>query len=147
MTVKLVQMRIKTSEELISLLNDKQKKESVSELIIEEGCGNDLKIDLSLSGFDNMESLIVKRDSLKFLKSLIISKNDKLKTIQTEKGNTWNEKNKSYQSAFENVNTVEITSIGIEFLIIGRSSKPRDNYNWWMFILQDIRIIFIKYYY
>ena len=88
MTVKLVQMRIKTSEELISLLNDKQKKESVSELIIEEGCGNDLKIDLSLSGFDNMESLIVKRDSLKFLKSLIISKNDKLKTIQTEKGNT-----------------------------------------------------------
>ena len=147
MTVKLVQMRIKTSEELISLLNDKQKKESVSELIIEEGCGNDLKIDLSLSGFDNMESLIVKRDSLKFLKSLIISKNDKLKTIQTEKGNTWNEKNKSYQSAFENVNTVEITSIGIEFLIIGRSSKPRDIYNWWMFILQDIRIIFIKYYY
>ena len=90
-----------------------------------------------------MESLIVKRDSLRFLKSLIISNNDKLKTIQTEKGNTWNEKNKSYQSAFENVNTVEITSIGIEFLIIGRSSKPRDNYNWWMFILQDIRIIFI----
>lgn len=117
MTVKLVQVSIKTSDELLCLLNDKQKKESVSELIIEEGCGNDLKIDLSLSGFDNMESLIVKRDSLRFLKSLIISNNDKLKTIQTEKGNTWDEENKSYHSAFENVQIVEITSMEREFFV------------------------------
>ena len=87
---------------------------SVSELIVEEGCGNDLRIDLKICGFENLKKLIVKKNSLKNLKSLVISNNENLENIdiENEKGEK-DEKEDGYEysAAFENVKSVEISSI------------------------------------
>ena len=58
----------------------------MSELVIEEGCGNELKIDLKICGFDNLKKLIVKKNSLQNLNSLVISNNSELERIEIEDG-------------------------------------------------------------
>ena len=97
-------MIISTGDELISLLNDEEKKKDVSELVIEEGCGNELKIDLKICGFESLKKLIVKKDSLQNLNSLVISNNSELESIKTENGG-WE------TGAFFYVKSVEISSI------------------------------------
>ena len=82
--VKLIKRNISTGNELMSLLNDEEKKKNVSELVIEEGCGNELKIDLKICGFENLKKLIVKKNSLQNLNSLVISNNIELESIMTE---------------------------------------------------------------
>ena len=105
--VKLMKMSISTGDELMSLLNDSHKRMSVSELVIEEGCGNELKIDLKICGFENLKKLIVKKDSLKNLNSLVISNNSELESIVTEDGIFLG----LSIGAFWNVKSVEISSI------------------------------------
>ena len=104
-------MNISTGNELMSLLFDEEKKKNVGELVIEEGCGNELKIDLDICGFENLKKLIVKKNSLKYLNSLVISNNSKLESIVTEDGQDWDEENESFYAPFENVKSVEISSI------------------------------------
>ena len=87
MVVKLVRISISTGDELMSLLNDEEKRLSVNELVIEEGCGNELKEDLKICGFENLKKLIVKKNSLMNLNSLNISNNSELESIETEDGN------------------------------------------------------------
>ena len=111
MVVKLVRISISTGDELISLLNDEEKKKNVSELVIEKGCGNELKIDLKICGFENLKKLIVKKNSLKNLNSLVISNNSELESIVTEDGSCWDKENETWYARFENVKSVEITSI------------------------------------
>ena len=77
---------------------------NISELVIEEGCGNELIIDLKICGFENLKKLIVKKNSLQNLNSLVISNNEELESIVTEDG--------SYGTgAFYYVKSVEISSI------------------------------------
>ena len=108
----LISMNISTGNELMSLLNDEKKKESVSELVIEEGCGNELKTDLKICGFENLKKLIVEKNSLKNLKSLVISNNSKLESIVREYGDGgWSGNDSTNTGAFYYVKSVEITSI------------------------------------
>ena len=82
MIVKLVRISISTGDELMSLLNDEEKRLSVSELVIEERCGNELKIDLKICGFENLKKLIVKKNSLMKLISLTIENDPSLEIIE-----------------------------------------------------------------
>ena len=111
MVVKLVRISISTGDELMSLLNDEEKRLSVNELVIEEGCGNELKIDLKICGFESLKKLIVKKNSLKNLNSLVISNNEELERIEIEDGQSSIFSQKTYYAPFENVKSVEITSI------------------------------------
>ena len=108
--VELMKMSVSKGNKLMRLMNDEEKK-NVSELVIEEGCGNELKIDLKICGFDNLKKLIVKKNSLQNLNSLVISNNSELESIETEDGSSWDEKNESFYAPFENVKSVEISSI------------------------------------
>ena len=108
--VELMRMSISTGNELMSLLNN-EKKKSVSKLVIEEGCGNELEEDLKICGFENLKKLIVKKNSLKNLNSLVISNNDELNSIEIEDCHGWDYKNKTYYAPFENVKIVEIASM------------------------------------
>ena len=109
--VELIKMNISTGDELMSLLNDEEKKKNVGELVIEEGCGNELKIDLDICGFENLKKLIVKKNSLKNLNSLVISNNDELEIIEIEDGQPYDRENQTYYAPFEKVKSVEISSI------------------------------------
>ena len=62
--VELISLNISTGNELMSLLNDEEKKKNVSEIVIEEECGNESKSALKICGFENLEKLIVKKKSL-----------------------------------------------------------------------------------
>ena len=46
--------------------------------------------DLILSGFDNLEKIVVKKNSLQNLNMLKICNNKQLKTIEIENGDLWN---------------------------------------------------------
>ena len=110
--VELIKMNISTGNELMSLLNDEEKKKNVSELVIEEGCGNELKIDLKICGFENLKKLIVKKNSLKYLNSLVISNNEELESIVTEDGDGgWSGNDSSNTGVGYYVKSVEISSI------------------------------------
>ena len=77
-------------------------------MIIEEGFGNDYYGNLVIENYPNLQSIVVKKYSLRYLNSLKICNCDKLKTIEIEDGN-WNDgKN---DGAFHNVKNVIIESI------------------------------------
>ena len=79
-------------------------EKDIKEMIIEEEYGNDYYSNLIIQDYPNLESIIVKKNSLKYLNSLKICNCDKLKTIEIEDG-YWNE------GAFHNVKNVIIESI------------------------------------
>ena len=102
--IKLIKMIISSGNELVSLLNDEEKKKKVSELVIKKGCGNELKVNLKICDFENLKKLIVQKNSLKYLKSLVISNDSELESIEIEDGD--------YETgAFYNVKSIEISSI------------------------------------
>ena len=109
--VVLMKMNISKGDELTSLLNNSERRVKVGELVIGEGCGNELEIDLKICGLDHLKKLIVKKNSLKNLGSLIISKNYELESIEIEDGQLYDSKNETYYAPFENVKIVEISSI------------------------------------
>ena len=107
----LITMCISTGFELMSLLNDSERRMNVNELVIEEGCGNELKEDLKICGFENLKKLIVKKNSLKYLNSLVISNNEELESIVTEDGNGgYSDESKNTGFGYY-VKSVEISSI------------------------------------
>ena len=109
--VELIKMNISTGNELMSLMNDKEKKKKVNELVIEEECGNELKEDLKFCGFDWLEKLIVKKNSLKYLNSLVISNNSELESIVIEDGAfEWSDESKNTGFGYH-IKSVEISSI------------------------------------
>ena len=95
----------------MSLLNDSERRMNASELLIEEGCGNELKEDLKICGMDHLKKLTVKKNSLKNLISLIISNDNELEIIEIEDGEPYDKENQTYYAPFENVKIVEISSI------------------------------------
>ena len=74
-------------------------------MIIEIGFGNDYYGNLIIQDYPNLQSIIVKKNSLRNLKSLKICNCEKLKTIETEDGGRWED------GAFDNVKNVIIESI------------------------------------
>ena len=64
--------------------NDEMVHSLIHELVIAEGCGNHYKGNLSLCRYINLERIVVKKNSLKYLNSLRISYNPVLKSIETE---------------------------------------------------------------
>ena len=53
-------------------------------MIIEEGYGNDYYGNLVIENYPNLQSIVVKKYSLRYLNSLKICNCDKLKTIEVE---------------------------------------------------------------
>ena len=86
----------------------------IKELEIGKNCLNIWQDDLVIKNYPNLQSIVVKRNSLQNLKSLKICNCEKLKTIQVEDGKVWEENRKWYSSgAFCYVNSVIIMSIYI----------------------------------
>ena len=73
-------------------------------MIIEEGFGNDYYGNLRIQNYPNLQSIVVKKNSLRNLKSLKICNCEELKIIEIEGL-------RSYYGAFYNVKSVIIESI------------------------------------
>ena len=67
--------------------------------------------DLTISYDPCLESVVIKKNSLKNLNSLVISNNPQLSSIVIENGEDWDEEDQTYYAPFENVKSVEISSI------------------------------------
>ena len=74
-------------------------------MIIEEEFGNDYYGDLVIENYPNLQSIVIKKNSLKNLNSLEICNCEKLKTIEIEDGGGWG------NGGFHNVKNVIIESI------------------------------------
>ena len=59
-------------------------EKDIEEMIIEEGFGNDYYGNLIIENYPNLQSIVVKKNSLKNLNSLKICNCEKLKTIDVE---------------------------------------------------------------
>ena len=88
-----------------------QLNQLVSVLEFAENCCNDLEIDLRICNYSNLERIVVKKNSLKNLKRLVISNNCKLESMVIEDGQSWDYDNKTCNAPFEKVKIVEISSI------------------------------------
>ena len=81
-------------------------------MIIEEGFGYYYHGNLRIQNYPNLQSIVVKKNSLRYLNSLKICNCDKLKTIEIKDGEDWEENGKWYSNGvFGNVNNVMIESI------------------------------------
>ena len=67
-------------------------------MIIEEGFGNDYYGNLLIENYPNLQSIIVKKNSLMFLNLLKICNCEKLKTIEIEDGAFYFVKNVNIES-------------------------------------------------
>ncbi len=101
---------IQTSEELIELLNNEEKKKTIHGLVIKEGCGNDLICDISLSNFPLLISIVIERNALIQINSLLISNNPLLKGIFTGDGKELDSNNNTFYATCEKVKRLEISS-------------------------------------
>ena len=68
-------------------------------MIIGEGCLNEVKDDLVIENYPNLEKIVVEKGSLMNLNSLKICNNDKLKTIEIGNGDFKNVKNVIIESS------------------------------------------------
>ena len=91
--------------ELLRLLNDEEKKKEIEYLVIGEGCGNELQIDLNICDYPNLKELSIHNNSLNNIHSLTISNNPLLRYIVFGKTNEEND------GCMENVESIEISSI------------------------------------
>ena len=81
-------------------------EKDIQEMIIEEEFGNDYYGNLVIQNCPNLQSIVVKKSSLKNLNSLKICNCEKLETIEIEDCDGWKE-----NSAFYNMKNVIIQSI------------------------------------
>ena len=68
-------------------------EKDIEEMIIEEEFGNDYFGNLIINNYPNLQSIVVKKKSLNYLKSLKICNCEKLKTIESENNVFYNVKN------------------------------------------------------
>lgn len=112
--IKIMSMSINNKSDLLKLLKDdpaNQLKNTVNELIIEENCCKTIENEINLSGYSCLESIVIKKNSLVSLKTLKISNNPKLRTIEIEDGIV--ENNQFKNCPFDKVKTVEFSSMNI----------------------------------
>ena len=98
-------MKISSGTELKELLNDEERRNSVNILEINDNCGNELSDDLKICGLQQLKSIVVNKNSLRSLNSLIISENPLLETIDIKDGES------TSNSAFYAVKSIEFSSI------------------------------------
>ena len=92
-------------------------------MIIGEGCFDEVRDDLVIENYPNLEKIIVKKNSLNNLNSLKICKNKKLKTIEVEDGEKWEENGEWHANgAFLGVKKVIIEGISVLLFHIFKSS-------------------------
>lgn len=106
---RFVKVVIMNENELKELFSNQDKRFGMSQLVIGVGCGNEIKGDLDLGEFNNLESLIVRRRSLQNLNSLKISNNPMLKTIEVKGGNGGSKDSSKNTSPFHCVKSVVIS--------------------------------------
>ena len=82
----------------------------LEELEIGENCCNELKC-FKLIGFDHLKKLILHKNSLKNLNSLVISNNKELEIIEIEDGDGRSFNESRNTGVCYNVKNVEISSI------------------------------------
>lgn len=100
---------IDDEKQLRELIESTEYKETVTEIEINENCGNEIKGDLELSGFEKLEKITVKKNSLQNVTALTIADNPSLKEFQTENGNGgFNPGDKRNTGAFYNTKTITI---------------------------------------
>jgi len=75
-------LTISTTNDLENILNDHFRKRILKNLIIDYTSLNNLNGDLILSGFDNLEKIMVEENSLQNLNLLKICNNEKLLTFE-----------------------------------------------------------------
>ena len=80
-------------------------EKDIEEMIIESGFGNDYYGNLVIDNYPDLQSIVVKKNSLNNLNSLKICNCEKLKTIEIEDGDSGND------AALHNVKNVIIESI------------------------------------
>ena len=79
-------------------------------MIIGESCFNNFSKDLVIENYPNLQSIVIKKNSLENLNSLKICNCEKLKTIEVEDGYyDWDFED--YICTLSNVNEVNIESI------------------------------------
>ena len=91
--------------EFLRLLNDEEKKKEIEYLVIGEGCGNELQMDLNICDYPNLKELSIHNNSLNNIHSLTISNNPLLREI------SFGETNEENNGCMENVESIEISSI------------------------------------
>ena len=78
---------------------------TVVELVISENCFKEVKDELVIENYPNLEKIVIKKNALHYLKSLKICKDKLLKSIEVE------------ESACYNLNTLVIESNNYSLLI------------------------------
>ena len=86
-------------------------EKDIEEMIIEERFGNDYFGNLIIENYPNLQSIIVKKNSLKILNSMKVCNCDKLTSIEVEDGERWEENGKWLSNgSFYSVKNVQIES-------------------------------------
>ena len=80
-------------------------------ITVNEGLCNSMTNNLVISDNPCLESLVFKKNSLKNLNRLVISNNSELKSMEIEDGQGYGYFEDTYYAPFENVKSVEISSI------------------------------------
>ena len=96
---------------------------NLQEMIIGKNCLNKWEDDLVIENYPNLEKIVVKKNSLQNWNLLKICNNEKLKIIEIEDGEEWEENGKWLNNgACFNVKNVIIESISIVLFDIFKSS-------------------------
>ena len=80
-------------------------------ITVNSGLCNAMTSNLTISNYPCLESIVIKKNSLKNLNSLVISNNTQLSSIVTEDGQDLDYILNTFYAPFENVKSVEISSI------------------------------------
>ena len=90
---------------------DKLQENGWNSIIVNEGLCNNMKDDLFISNNPCLESIVINQNSLQNLNSLVISNNLQLSSIVIAGGQVWDSSHQTYYAPFENVKSVELSSI------------------------------------
>ena len=90
---------------------DKLQENGWNSIIVNEGLCNNMKDDLFISNNPCLESIVINSNSLQNLNSLVISNNLQLSSIVIAGGQVWDSSLKTFFAPFENVKSVELSSI------------------------------------
>ena len=105
-------MNIYNSDQLQNVMTEESLKDMINEIVIEEGCGNELETNVMICGYKNLKKIVIKKNCMKNLNSLTITHNSILESIEIEDGNSEKNNNDSKSiGACYKVKNVEISSI------------------------------------
>ena len=105
-------VNINNSDQLLKVMSEEALKDMINEIVIEEGCGNELETNMMICGYKYLKKIILKRNCMKNLNSLIITNNSILESIEIEDGNSEKNSNDSQSiGVCYKVKNVEISSI------------------------------------